>query len=154
MLFNHAKLQHTRCIFAGICFTRCNFTHSYRPQLFQTNKRTYRIHERRQRRAGEGAVAPPWIFIHGTDIVDRGLIVLFFSLFSVGSPGRGLKCYFSVFFCYFLIFFSVGPPETGSIFRCFFFYFRSFFPLASPWKFFLSSPLIPDTDIIFCNKHG
>jgi len=33
---------------------------------------------------------PPWIFIHGTDIVDRGLIVLFFSLFSVGPPGRGL----------------------------------------------------------------
>jgi len=24
---------------------------------------------------------PPWIFIHGTDIVDRGLIVLFFGLF-------------------------------------------------------------------------
>jgi len=30
----------------------------------------------------------PWIFIHGTDIVDRSLIVLFFGLF----------CYFSVFF--------------------------------------------------------
>jgi len=27
-----------------------------------------------------GDVAPPWIFIHGTDIVDRGLIVLFFGL--------------------------------------------------------------------------
>jgi len=36
-------------------------------------------HGRRQR----GAVAPPWIFIHSTDIVDRGLTVLFFGLFSV-----------------------------------------------------------------------
>jgi len=27
------------------------------------------------------AVAPSWIFIHSTDIVDRGLIVLFFGLF-------------------------------------------------------------------------
>jgi len=29
---------------------------------------------------------PPWIFIHGTDRVDRGLIVLFFGLFSVATP--------------------------------------------------------------------
>jgi len=29
---------------------------------------------------GRGAVAP-WIFIHGTDIVDRGIIVIFFGLF-------------------------------------------------------------------------
>jgi len=37
---------------------------------------------------GQGA---PWIFIHGTDIVDRGLIVLFFGLFYVAPPpGRGL----------------------------------------------------------------
>jgi len=36
---------------------------------------------------GKGAV-PPWIFKHGTNIVNRGLKVLFFSLF----------CYFSVFF--------------------------------------------------------
>jgi len=38
---------------------------------------------------------PFWIFIHNTDIVDRGLKVLFFSLcllfcglFSVGPPGN------------------------------------------------------------------
>jgi len=31
---------------------------------------------------------PSWIFIHGTDKVDRGFIALFF----------GLDCYFSVFF--------------------------------------------------------
>jgi len=37
-------------------------------------------HGRQQRGAGEPC-PPPWIFIHGTDIVDRGLIVLFFSLF-------------------------------------------------------------------------
>jgi len=28
-----------------------------------------------------GGAVDPWIFIHGTDIVDRGLIVLFFGLF-------------------------------------------------------------------------
>jgi len=47
----------------------------------------------------EGAVAP-WIFIHGTDIVDRGLIVLF-----------------SVFFCYFSVFFPLSsshPPGNFS----------------------------------------
>jgi len=32
---------------------------------------------------GQEGAWPPWIFIHGTDIVNRGLIVLFFSLFSV-----------------------------------------------------------------------
>jgi len=36
-------------------------------------------HRRWQRE--EGGPWPPWIFIHGTDIVDRGLIVLFFGLF-------------------------------------------------------------------------
>jgi len=30
---------------------------------------------------GAGAPCPPWIFIHGTDIVDSGLIVLFFRIF-------------------------------------------------------------------------
>jgi len=30
----------------------------------------------------------PWIFIHGTDVINKGLIVLFFGLF----------CYFSIFF--------------------------------------------------------
>jgi len=43
------------------------------------------LHGRRQR--GQGGVAP-WIFKHGTNIVDRVLKVLFFGLF----------CYFSVFF--------------------------------------------------------
>jgi len=73
-------------------------------------------HGRRQREAEGHAL---WICIHGTNIVNRGLQVLFFSVF----------CYFSVFFllpppppckrlnidifwsfCYFSIFFSVGPP--------------------------------------------
>jgi len=37
--------------------------------------------------SGGGSAVAPWIFIHGTDIVDRGLIVVFFGL----SPsGRGL----------------------------------------------------------------
>jgi len=30
-----------------------------------------------------GELWPPWIFIHGTDIITKGLIVLFFGLFSV-----------------------------------------------------------------------
>jgi len=30
----------------------------------------------------------PWVFIHGTDKVEKGLMVLFFGLvFSIGSPG-------------------------------------------------------------------
>jgi len=37
---------------------------------------------------GEGGRSSPWIFIHGKNIVDRSLKVLFFCLF----------CYFSVFF--------------------------------------------------------
>jgi len=37
-------------------------------------------HGRRHRGQG-GAVALPYIFIHGIDIVDRGLIVLFFGHF-------------------------------------------------------------------------
>jgi len=47
---------------------------------------------------GRGGPWPPWIFIHGTNIVDRGLIVPFFgifmqfcNLFSRCPPhGRGL----------------------------------------------------------------
>jgi len=39
---------------------------------------------------GAGGPWPPWIFMHGTNIVDRGLKVLFFGLF----------CHFSVFFCW------------------------------------------------------
>jgi len=33
---------------------------------------------------GQGSRAPPWIFKHSINIVDRGLKVLFFGLFSVG----------------------------------------------------------------------
>jgi len=47
---------------------------------------------------GQGGPCPAWIFIHGTDIVDRGLNVLFFGLFSAVSPGRGLIMLFSIFF--------------------------------------------------------
>jgi len=57
---------------------------------------------------------PSWIFIHGTDIVDRGLIVLFFDLF---LP--------------FFDLFSVGPPwkRLKEI-------FFGLFPLVPPWEFF------------------
>jgi len=43
-------------------------------------------------RGGKGRPCPPWIFIHGTNIVDKGLKVLFllfFGLFSAGPPERG-----------------------------------------------------------------
>jgi len=43
---------------------------------------------------GQGGLGP-WIFMHGTDIIDRGLIVLFFCLF-----------------CYFSVFFPLAPQET------------------------------------------
>jgi len=46
---------------------------------------------------GKGAVAPLWIFMHGTDIVDKGLIVLFFDLFP------------------FSVFFSVTPPPPSHL---------------------------------------
>jgi len=45
-----------------------------------------------------GRAPPPWIFILGTDIVDKGLIVLFIGLFllfsvifSVASPPPSLE---------------------------------------------------------------
>jgi len=45
---------------------------------------------------GKGSHGPNWIFIHGTDIVDRGLKVLFFGLFLL---------FFGLF--------SVGPPQEA-----------------------------------------
>jgi len=59
-----------------------------------TNRRNWQsdwsIHGRRQR--GGRRVVAPWVFINDTDIVDRGLIVVFFGLFLLffghfsGSP--------------------------------------------------------------------
>jgi len=50
---------------------------------------------------GRGSRAPPpWIFMHGTNILDRGLKVLFFGVF----------CYFSVFLLFFDLFSVVPPP--------------------------------------------
>jgi len=39
---------------------------------------------------GQGGPWPPWIFIHGTDKVQEGLMVLFFGLvfFSLPSPKK------------------------------------------------------------------
>jgi len=51
-------------------------------------------HGRRQR--GAGGRAPPWIFKYGTNIVDRGLKVLFFDLFLL---------FFDLFF--------IWPPPPG-----------------------------------------
>jgi len=59
----------------------------------------------------------PWIFIHRTDIVNRGLIVLFlvfllfFGIFSGAPSGIGLKVPFFSLFCYFSIFFPLAPEK-------------------------------------------
>jgi len=45
--------------------------------------------------AGSRVAVPPWNFIHGTNIEDRGLKVLF-----------------SAFFAIFRYFFSVAPPPS------------------------------------------
>jgi len=37
---------------------------------------------------GQGGVAPPWIFKHGTYIVNKGLKVLFFGLFPLSPPWK------------------------------------------------------------------
>jgi len=64
-------------------------------------------------RRKEGRAPLSWIFIHGTNIVDRGSKVLFFGLFSVGPlpPGKRLNSavfrYFLLIFC---LFFVVPPP--------------------------------------------
>jgi len=57
---------------------------------------------------GGGDVLPPWIFIHGTDVEERGLIVLLFNLFLLPpTPGRGLIV---LFFGIFSFFFSFPSP--------------------------------------------
>jgi len=84
-------------------------------------------HGRRQRRAGRGR-GPPWNFIHGIYIVDRGLIVLFFAFFS---------------FAIFRSFFRYPPRRT--IFRSFLLC-SVFFPLLpSPLEIFLPTPLSTTT---------
>jgi len=64
------------------------------------------MHGRRQREAG--ALCSPWIFKHGTNIVDRGLKVLFFGLFSRWSPWKRQNSAIFGIFCYFRSF-SVAP---------------------------------------------
>jgi len=55
-----------------------------------------------------GQWLPSWIFIDGTNIIDRGLKVLFFGLFfRCPHPGRGLIV---LFFGLFSVVFSVFPP--------------------------------------------
>jgi len=66
---------------------------------------------------GQGTMAQPWIFIHGTNLVDKGLKVLFFGVF-----------YFSVFFSVASIF---PPPPlkeafNSAIFRSFLLFFSIF----------------------------
>jgi len=86
---------------------------------------------------GRGCRSPPsWIFIHGTDIVDWGLIVLFFGLFSVTPPPW--KRLSSAVFRSFLLFFSLS-------FRC-----------PRPWKFLCWRPCKLHLYNVLCTRcqHG
>jgi len=70
-----------------------------------------KIYDHYQSRSAAAGPWPSWIFIHGTDLVDRFLIVLFFGLFSVATPlppGRGLIV---LFFAIFRSFFRCLPLE-------------------------------------------
>jgi len=71
-------------------------------------------------RGSRGVVPPPWIFIHGTKIVDKRLnSAMFWSFFVIFRPffqllpsERGLTVLFSVIFLLFFGLFSVAPsPE-------------------------------------------
>jgi len=69
-------------------------------------------------RGGQEGRAPPWIFKHGTNIVDRGvkvlifgLFLLFFGIFSVALPPR--KRLNSAIFLYFFGLFSVALTHPG-----------------------------------------
>jgi len=70
-----------------------------------------------------GGLWPPWIFIHGTNIVDRGLKVLFFGVFllffGLFSVAPLLVCFFFALFWFFLWFFVFlcpppPPPSPGN----------------------------------------
>jgi len=77
----------------------------------------------------------PCISKHGTNIVNRGLKVLFFGLF-----------------CYFLVFCFVATPWKRlniAIFRYFFANFRYFFSLATLEKF-LPTPLYVCVCVCVC----
>jgi len=75
---------------------------------------------------GQGGTVPPWIFIHGTDIIDRaifrsflvlffGLFLLFFGVFSVASSWKRRLVLFFVIFLLFFILFPLPPlPENFS----------------------------------------
>jgi len=70
-------------------------------------------HERRQWRVRWPY--SPWIFIHDTNIVDRGLIVLFFGIFSVGPTWKRLNSAISRFlFAIFLVFFLLAPHPPAN----------------------------------------
>jgi len=76
----------------------------------------------------DSSAADPWIFIHGTNIVDRGLKALFFG----------------VFLLLFGLFFRCPPPPwkglNSAIFGLFLLFFGLFL-LPSPLEIFLPTPL-------------
>jgi len=108
LYFNHSFIKFNNiCQFDQLSFVFfIYFTYREKPSPCD--------HGRRQEE--QGGLSPLWIFIHGTDIVDKGLILLFFRPF--------FRC--------------LSPPWkrfNSAIFRSFFCY-----PLP-PWKFFLPTPL-------------
>jgi len=76
---------------------------------------------------GQKSRGHPWIFMHGTNLVDRGLKGLFFGLF----------WYFPVFFPLA----SLWKRLNSAIFRYFFANFRYFFPLTASLEIFLPTLL-------------
>jgi len=57
-----------------------------------------------------GRVRASWIFIHGTDIVDRGFIVLFFrSFFRCPLPWKRLNSAIFDLFLLYSIFYQLAP---------------------------------------------
>jgi len=83
-----------------------------------------KIHGRRQR--GAGGPCPLWIFIHGTNIVNRGLKMLFFGillvfgLFSVPPPPPPPGAGNSFFFFFFFFFLSLTPGPRAFQNQCYF----------------------------------
>jgi len=103
--------------------TQCHFSFQYTVHNLRTKQFITYIDVHYVHRRGRGGVAPPRIFINGTNIVDRGLKVLFF----------GLLLFFGIFF---------RCPHSrkrlnSAIFRYFLLNFRYFFHCSpSPWKIF------------------
>jgi len=118
----------------------CNYSGSTSGFRRRKNYAAFRMPQTWASKAGGKGAVPPCIFIHGIDIVDRGLSAIFWSFFRCPPPLR--KRLNSAIFQSFLLFFGIFPlPPLLEIF------------LLSPWpqtaeiiainfNFFVLSPLL------------